>query len=99
MRHIDETPLSVLIAGCGVLTGGRVRDITASSSWRPASAGCACVGEHVSDGNFPGKPPSAPMGGVLLGKKFLIKPSQEGLAGKFSHYRNLGEKKFRLNRC
>jgi len=36
---------------------------------------------------------------MKLAKKFLIKPSQGGLAGKVSHYRNLGWKKFRLNHC
>jgi hypothetical protein len=36
---------------------------------------------------------------LFIRKKFLIQPSQGGLAGKVSHYRNLGEKKFRLNRC
>ena len=53
------------IMGFGLLTDGRVRDIRFSSSWRPANAGRACVGEHVSGGNIPGKPPSAPAGGVL----------------------------------
>jgi putative ABC transport system substrate-binding protein len=36
---------------------------------------------------------------LLYRKKFLIKPSQRGLGGKVSHYRNLGGKKFRLNGC
>jgi hypothetical protein len=38
MRHIDETPLSVLIVGYGVLTGCRVRNIRSLSSQRPSSA-------------------------------------------------------------
>jgi hypothetical protein len=29
----------------------------------------------------------------------IERPSQGGLAGKVSHYRNLGEKKYRFNRC
>jgi hypothetical protein len=33
MRQVDETPLSVLIVGCGVLTTRRVRAIR-SLSWR-----------------------------------------------------------------
>jgi hypothetical protein len=37
--------------------------------------------------------------GCFIRKKFLIKPSQWGLAGKVSHYRHLEEKKFRLHRC
>jgi hypothetical protein len=37
IRPFFETPLAVLIAGCGVLTGCRVRDIRSLSSWRPAS--------------------------------------------------------------
>src|SRR5262245_8863994 len=38
IRRFSETPLSVLIVGCGVLTGCRIRDIRSLSSWRPASA-------------------------------------------------------------
>ena len=34
----SATPLSVFIAGCGVLTVRRVRNITPPSLWRPASA-------------------------------------------------------------
>jgi hypothetical protein len=40
-----------------------------------------------------------PMQRLLYRKKFLIKPSQRGLVGKVSDYRDLGGKKFRLNRC
>ena len=36
-RRFFKTTLAAFIAGCGVLTGTRVRDITTSSSWRPAS--------------------------------------------------------------
>ena len=76
MRQIDETACGVRKSTIvqlkyGVLTVYHIRHITSSSSWRPASAGSACVGEHVSGGNFPGKLPSAPAGGILLGKKGL----------------------------
>jgi hypothetical protein len=40
-----------------------------------------------------------PITEVIITEKFLIKPSQRGLVGKVSHYRDLGEKKFRLNGC
>src|SRR5215510_16134633 len=38
IRQFSETPLSVVIVGCGVLTAHRVRHITAPLAWHPASA-------------------------------------------------------------
>jgi hypothetical protein len=68
LRQIDETPLSVLIVGRGVLTACGVRDITSSSSLRPASA------ENGHGAKLPEKP-ATQMQNLLSGTRMLAENS------------------------